>query len=177
MKIEGTFQGHDPIVSGESKSGNQWRKTEFEIITDDGRRPSRKVFTAFNNTCDQVTAIPKGARVEVRFDFDSEEYTDRNGQKRYSHNVNCFGVSIITARQPQVQYRTPQQPPQPYVQPMPSTGQYVPPTGTAPQPLAQNADQLPPQPTPAQQQQFNQMPVQGRLDVGDAGQYNNEFPY
>lgn len=169
MKIEGTFQGHDPIVSGVSKSGNQWRKTEFEIITDDGRRASRKVFTAFNNTCDQVTAIPKGARVEVRFDFDSEEYTDRNGQKRYSHNINCFGVSIITAQQPQVQYQQPL-PQQPAAQPKL-------PTGASAQQVAQNADQLPPQPTPAQQQQFNQMPVQGRLDIGGAERYSDGYPY
>ena len=177
MKIEGTFQGMDPVQTGVSKSGNQWRKTEFEIITEGGRRASRKVFAAFGNTCDMVAAVPKGARVEVAFDFDSDDYLDRNGQKRYSHEIRCFGISIITAQQPQVQYRTPQQPPQPYVQPMPSTGQYVPPTGTAPQPLAQNVAQLPPQPTPAQQQQFNQMPVQGRLDMGGAGQYSDGYPY
>jgi hypothetical protein len=113
MKVEGTYQGCDPIISGVSKQGNQWKKTEFEIITDSGRRASRKVFTAFNTTCDMLAAVPKGARVEVSFDFDSEDYLDKNGQKRYSHEIRCFGISIITAQQPQVQYQ----------QPAPPTGQ------------------------------------------------------
>jgi hypothetical protein len=118
MKIEGTFQGMDPVTSGISQAGNPWQKTYFEIITSEGERSRRVAFGAFGNVVEQVKVVPKGAHVEVKFTAESRDYIDKNGQKRYGTDLNCYGLAVITRQSLQPQY----QPAQPA----------IPPTGYAP---------------------------------------------
>lgn len=163
MKIEGVFQGMDPVQTGVSKAGNSWQKTYFEIITNEGERSRRVAFSAFGSTVEQVKAVPRGAAVDVRFSPESTDYVDKNGRKRYDTELRCYGLAVITRQSLQPQY-VPAQPvqfPQPQGQPMqsipqnmPTTGPYVPPPGPA-QPAktpqqqtaytpAANPEQLPP---------------------------------
>lgn len=114
MKIEGTFQGMDPVTSGISQAGNPWQKTYFEIITSEGERSRRVAFGAFGNVVEQVKVVPKGAHVEVKFTVESRDYIDKNGQKRYGTDLNCYGLAVITRQslQPQYQQSQPAQPAQ-----------------------------------------------------------------
>lgn len=134
MKIEGTFQGMDPVQTGVSQAGNPWQKTYFEIITSEGERSRRVAFGAFGNVVEQVKAVPKGAHVEVKFTAESRDYIDKNGQKRYGTDLNCYGLAVITRQSLQPQYQ-PAQPAQPQYQ----QSQPAQPAQTAPAP-----SQLPP---------------------------------
>ena len=137
MKIEGIFQGMDPVQTGVSKAGNSWQKTYFEIITNEGERLRRVAFCAFGSSVEQVKAVPKGATVEVKFNAESSDYIDKNGRKRYDTELRCYGLAVITRQSMQPQYM-PQPPytyaPQPAQQyPQPQT----PPSGYTPAPPAQ----------------------------------------
>lgn len=108
----------DPVQSGVSQAGNHWQKTYFEIITNEGERSRRVVFGAFGNVVEQVKSLPKGAHVEVKFNAESRDYIDKNGQKRYSTDLMCYGLAVITRQNMQPQYQTPaQQMPQPQTSP------------------------------------------------------------
>lgn len=152
MKIEGIFQGMDPVQTGVSKAGNSWQKTYFEIITNEGERLRRVAFCAFGSSVEQVKAVPKGATVEVKFNAESSDYIDKNGRKRYDTELRCYGLAVITRQSMQPQYMP--QPPytyapqaaQQYQQP-----QTPPPTAYPPAPPAQTtpASQYQPQATTA----------------------------
>lgn len=163
MKIEGTFQGMDPVTSGVSQAGNPWQKTYFEIITNKGERSRRMVFGAFGNVVEQVKAVPKGAHVEVMFTAESRDYLDKNGQKRYGTDLNCYGLAVITRQTVQPQYQAQYQQGQP-VQPQYIPGQPAqlqqtpPPTAYPPAPPAQGAA-APVQPAPATAPQYQQQPA------------------
>lgn len=153
MKIEGTFQGMDQIQSGVSQAGNPWQKTYFEIITNEGERSRRVAFGAFGNVVEQVKLVPKGAHVEVRFTAESRDYLDKNGQKRYGTDLNCYGLAVITrqtvqpqyAQQPQYQQGQPAQPQYQQPQTPPSGYPPAPPAqGTAAQPQLQYDDSVSP---------------------------------
>ena len=197
MKIEGTFQGHDPKVSGVSQTGNQWQRIYFEIITNEGEYSKRVAFVAIGRMVDKVMAVPKGALVEVTFSLESRDYIDKNGQKRYGTDASCYGLAVITKQSVQPQYQAQQAPMPPMppagYQPEPQQPQHPQPTIAAPpMPInpASSVEQLPPQPqyqaaTPAPPAMANSastqplpegttMNVQG---ASGAGQYSQEFPY
>lgn len=153
MKIEGTFQGMDPVITGVSKAGNQWQKTYFEIITNEGARARRLVFEAWGDVAEQVKTLPKGANIEVEFSAESRDYRDKNNQKRYSTDLNCYRLAVITKQTLRPQYAQPQcqqgQPAQPQYmpgQPAQFQQQTPPPTAYPPAPP-------PAQTTPASQYQ------------------------
>jgi len=142
MKIEGTFQGMDPVISGVSQAGNAWQRTNFEIITNEGERSKRVAFVAFGKVVDQVKAVPKGTLVEVTFSLESRDYVDKNGQKRYATDASCYGLDVITKQRVQPQYQ--QTPPPSGYAPAPQQPQTAPPAppaqGTQAQPQLQYND-------------------------------------
>ena len=172
MKIDGTFQGMDPIQSGVSQAGNPWQKTYFEIITNEGERSRRVVFLAFGNVVEQVKAVPKGATVEVRFSAESTDYLDKNNRKRYDTELRCYGLAVITRQSMQPQYMPQppytyapqqaqqyQQPAQQYQQPQ------TPPSGYPPAPPAQgSAAPVQPASTTVPPAQQYQQPTAGSAD-------------
>lgn len=113
----------DPVQTGVSQAGNSWQKTYFEIITNEWERSRRVAFCAFGNTVEQVKAVARGATVEVKFTAESRDYIDKNGQKRYGTDLQCYGLAVITKQSLQPQYQHVQQP--------------TPPTGYAPATPAQ----------------------------------------
>ena len=137
MKIEGIFQGMDPVQTGVSKAGNNWQKTYFEIITNEGELSRRVAFCAFGRSVEQVKAVPKGATVEVKFNAESSDYIDKNGRKRYDTELRCYGLAVITRQSMQLQYMP--QPPYTYA-PQPAQLYKLPqtpPSGYPPAPPAQ----------------------------------------
>ena len=153
----------DPVISGTSNAGNQWQKTYFEIITNEGERSRCVVFGAFGRVVDMVKSVPAGAHVEVRFTAESHPYNDKNGQKRYGTDLNCYGLAVITRQNLQPQYQAQYQQGQPaqpqYMTGQPAQPQYQqtpPPTAYPPAPPPAQGPAAPVQPTettvpPAQQ--------------------------
>ena len=141
MKIEGQYQGMDPVITGVSKAGNQWQKTYFEIITNEGARARRLVFEAWGDVAEQVKTLPKGANIEVEFSAESRDYLDKNNQKRYSTDLNCYRLAVITKQTLRPQYAQPQ-----YQQtPPPTAYPPAPPAqGTAAQPQLRYDDSVSP---------------------------------
>lgn len=141
MKIEGQYQGMDPVITGVSKAGNQWQKTYFEIITNEGARARRLVFEAWGDVAEQVKTLPKGANIEVEFSAESRDYRDKNNQKRYSTDLNCYRLAVITKQTLRPQYAQPQ-----YQQtPPPTAYSPAPPAqGTAAQPQLRYDDSVSP---------------------------------
>ncbi len=182
MKIEGIFQGMDPVQTGVSKAGNNWQKTYFEIITNEGERSRRVAFCAFGSTVEQVKAVPKGANVEVRFSAESTDYVDKNNRKRYDTELRCYGLAVITRQSMQPQYM-PSQPAAPQYMPgQPAAPQYqqyqpaqpqTPPSGYPPAPPARATAPANPEP---QVSSAPAGPVQAQMNGGlppkDMG-----FPY
>lgn len=148
----------DPVQTGVSKAGNNWRKTYFEIITNEGERSRRVAFCAFGSTVEQVKAVPRGANVEVRFSAESTDYLDKNNRKRYDTELRCYGLAVITRQSMQPQYMP--QPPYTYA-PQPAQ-QYqqpqTPPSGYPPAPPAQGTA-APVQPAPTTAPQHQQQPA------------------
>lgn len=168
MKIEGTFQGYDPIVSGVSQTGNPWQRTYFEIITNEGERSKRVAFVAFGNVVDKVRAVQKGTLVEVTFALESRDYVDKNGQKRYGTDASCYGLAVITKQSVQPQQAQPAIQAEPSVvvtQPGQPAPQSAPSPANFPGVNSANTQPLP---------EGTTMNVQG---AGGAGQYSQEFPY
>lgn len=158
-----------PVTSGVSaRTGNPWQKTEIVVVTT-GEWPKRFRLTCFNDVCAKALAIAPGTMVQVRFSIEQREVPAKGDRAAFWVNeVSCHGITPYVQQPLQAQYT----PAQPVQQPAPI------PVAAPPQPpVAQNVAQLPPQPTPAQQQQFNQMPVQGRLDLSGSGTYKDGFPY
>lgn len=167
MKIDGTFQGMDPVQSGVSNAGNPWQKTYFEIITNEGERSRMMAFCAFGNVVEQVKAVPKGAHVEVRFTAESHSYNDKNHQKRYGTDLNCYGLAVITRQNLQPQYAQ-QLPHMPAMTPQQYQQQYQ----QAPPPSA-----YPPAPPRADTAPANQEPQVSSAPAGPyQAQMSDELP-
>ena len=173
MKIEGLFQGMDPVQTGVSKAGNNWQKTYFEIITNEGERSRRVAFCAFGNVVEQVKAVPKGATVEVRFSAESTDYLDKNNRKRYDTELRCYGLAVITRQSMQPQYMP--QPPYTYA-PQPAQQYQQPQTSPSGYPPAPHAQATAPTNQEPQATSAPSGPVQAQMDGGlppkDMG-----FPY
>ena len=71
---------------GTSKSGNEWKKQEFVVETEE-QFPKKVCFTLFNDKISQAQNLSIGDEVEVSFSVESREF---NG--RWYHNINAWKV-------------------------------------------------------------------------------------
>jgi single-stranded DNA-binding protein len=101
MEIIATLQQCTPIEHGVSKSGASWKKTNIVAIVNEGDRQSIVAFQAFGDRADTAVAISPGATVRIRFRLDSQEFTDRNGNRRWSTEATCYSIAPMVAQYPQ----------------------------------------------------------------------------
>lgn len=85
-KIKGKITNIGEVVSGVSKAGKEWNKSEFVIETLDPKYPKLICFTLMKQ--DQLQNHKVGGEVEVEFSVDSREF---NG--RWYHNINAISLS------------------------------------------------------------------------------------
>lgn len=64
-----------PPQGGTSKAGNQWRKQEYVLETEDDY-PKKICFNFFNDRIDQ-NPLQIGDRINLQFDLESREYNSR----------------------------------------------------------------------------------------------------
>lgn len=144
MKIEviATIESVSPVESGTNQAGNQWKKVEIVLIESANGYTSKLAVTAFNDRADLAATFVPGARVKASIRVESKEFTSHEGKKFMSTNLSLLSI------EPEMGQYSPQQ----------TAGGYYTPTAP-PQPQYQ-------QTAPPPQPQIQQMPVQGRLDLG-----------
>jgi len=74
------------MESGVSRSGNQWKKQEFVVETQE-QFPKKICFTVFNDKISLLAGFTGGEDVEVSFDIESREF---NG--KWYHNINAWKI-------------------------------------------------------------------------------------
>lgn len=75
MEIIGKIIYDLPEQTGTSKSGNQWRKKEYVLETED-TYPRKIHFDFFGERADQYK-LTVGQRIKLSFDIESREYNGR----------------------------------------------------------------------------------------------------
>lgn len=90
LKVKGIIKQLLNAESGVSRAGNEWKKQEFIIETDD-QYPKLICFTLFNDKLSVLENFNTGDEVEVYFNLESREY---NG--RWFTNVNAWKLEKPT---------------------------------------------------------------------------------
>ncbi len=98
-------------ASGVSRAGNEWKKQEFVLETDE-QFPRKVCFTLFGDKVDLINDLAQGQEVEVSFNVESREY---NG--RWFTNVNAWKIDKVTEDnnipEPPPEFRMEDVPPEP----------------------------------------------------------------
>ena len=104
MEFQGKKIAALPIAEGQSKSGNNWKKQEYVLETEDAY-PRKIHFDFFGDRVDQFP-LTLNDRIRLNFDIESREY---NG--RWYTNIRGWKAEKIDATQ------QPAAAPQPAAQP------------------------------------------------------------
>ena len=75
MEIKGKIIHVLPEVTGTSKAGNQWKKREYVLETQE-TYPKKVFFDFFGERADQYP-LNVGDRIKLSFDIESREYNGR----------------------------------------------------------------------------------------------------
>ena len=75
MEVIGKIIHVLPLQSGTSQAGNQWKKQEYVLETEDAY-PKKVCFDFFGDRVDQFP-LAIGDRVRLNFDIESREYQGR----------------------------------------------------------------------------------------------------
>ena len=76
MEITGKIIVVLPPQSGVSQAGNNWKKQEYVLETEE-TYPKKVHFDFFGERADQYTWIKIGDRIRLSFDIESREYNNR----------------------------------------------------------------------------------------------------
>jgi len=114
MEIIGKIIYDLPEQTGTSKSGNQWRKKEYVLETEDAY-PRKVHFDFFGDRADQFR-LSVGQRIRLSFDIESREY---NG--RWFTSIRGWRAEEVAAdaAAPAVASQAPAAPASPSVAPVP----------------------------------------------------------
>lgn len=93
MEITGRIIAVLPEQGGVSKTGNEWKKQEYVLETQD-QYPKKVCFQIFGADKISQAAIQMGEELTVSFDIDSREY-----QGRWFTNINAWKVDRAMASQ------------------------------------------------------------------------------
>jgi len=85
-KVKGKIIQIGEVVSGLTKAGKEWNKSELVIETLDPKYPKEICITLMKQ--DELLNHKVGGEVEVTFSVDSREF---NG--RWYHNINAISLS------------------------------------------------------------------------------------
>lgn len=97
LKVKGKITHVLPLQSGTSKSGNEWKKQEFVIETNESY-PKEICFTLFGDKVDAYGFdIEVGALVEVSFDVESREWNGRWFTECRAYKLTFFSTAAPQA--------------------------------------------------------------------------------
>jgi hypothetical protein len=110
ITVKGKIQQILKPESGVSRSGNEWKKQEFVIETEE-QFPRKVCFTLFGDKVSLIDGLKTGEEVEVSFNVESREY---NG--KWFHNINAWKIDKpVSANMPEPppEFRMEDIPPEP----------------------------------------------------------------
>ena len=114
LQVKGKIQQILKMESGISRAGNEWKKQEFVIETEE-QFPRKVCFTLFNDKTSLLSGFNTGNEVEVSFNLESREF---NG--KWFTSVNAWkierpavGNSAETVPDYRPEYRMEDIPPEP----------------------------------------------------------------
>lgn len=87
------------LMSGTSKTGNEWKKQSFVIETD-GQYPKKVHFTVWGERIDRLQAVSPGAELEVTFRVESREYNGRWYTDLTASDIQIVGGAAAAAGAP-----------------------------------------------------------------------------
>lgn len=93
MEITGKIIAVLPEQGGVSKTGNEWKKQEYVLETQE-QYPKKVCFQLFGADRIAQAAIQSGEMITVHFDIDSREY-----QGRWFTNINAWKVERATIQE------------------------------------------------------------------------------
>ena len=96
MEIIGKITHKLQLQSGTSQAGNQWKKQEYVLETEE-TYPRKVCFDFFGDKVDQFP-LNAGDRIRLNFDIESREY---NG--RWYTNIHGWKAEKVDAQQPMQQ--------------------------------------------------------------------------
>ena len=110
LAVKGKIQQILKPESGVSRAGNEWKKQEFIIETDE-QFPKKVCFTLFGDKISLLEGLTSGQEVEVSFNIESREY---NG--KWFHNINAWKIDTAPNEnipEPPPEFRMEDIPPEP----------------------------------------------------------------
>lgn len=90
LQVKGKIEKILQPESGVSRAGNEWKKQEFVIETDE-QFPKKVCFTLFNDKNALLEKVKEGDDVEVSFNLESREF---NG--KWYHNINAWKIDKVS---------------------------------------------------------------------------------
>jgi hypothetical protein len=111
LSVKGKVEQILKPESGVSRAGNEWKKQEFVLETDE-QFPRKVCFTLFGDKVDLINDLEQGQEVEVSFNIESREY---NG--RWFTNANAWKIDKASddnnLPEPPPEFRMEDVPPEP----------------------------------------------------------------
>ncbi len=111
LQVKGKIQQILQPESGVSRAGNEWKKQEFVIETEE-QFPKKVCFTLFNDKNALLEKVTEGDDVEVSFNLESREF---NG--KWYHNINAWKIDKVSDQgnlpEPPPEFRPEDIPPEP----------------------------------------------------------------
>ena len=110
LQVKGKLLQILNVQTGVSKAGNEWKKQEFVIETQE-QFPKQICFTLFGDKISLLDGFKQGEELEVSFNLESREF---NG--RWFHNVNAWKIDRAQASgtEPEIpEYNSSDIPPEP----------------------------------------------------------------
>lgn len=111
LSVKGKVNQILKAETGVSRAGNEWKKQEFILETDE-QFPRKVCFTTFGDKVDLLSGVKAGEEVEVSFNVESREY---NG--RWFTNVNAWKIDKVqedgNLPEPPPEFRMEDIPPEP----------------------------------------------------------------
>lgn len=101
MEVTGRIIAVLPEQGGVSKAGNEWKKQEYVLETQE-QYPKKVCFQIFGADKIAQYAIQAGEMLTVSFDIDSREY-----QGRWFTNINAWKVERAMSPEPGMPEMTP----------------------------------------------------------------------
>jgi len=106
MEVKGTIKA----IFAEQVISDKFRKREFVLTTKD-KYPQDILFQLTQGNTDLIDAIRVGEEVEVKFNLQGKEYTNREGKVNYFNSLNVWQVNVLqTKSAPVAQPQQAQQP-------------------------------------------------------------------
>ncbi len=89
LQVKGKISHILKPESGVSRGGNEWKKQEFVVETEE-QYPKKVCFTLFNDKASLIDGFKPGTEVEVSFNLESREF---NG--KWFHNINAWKIDRV----------------------------------------------------------------------------------